>query len=184
MSCGVKGCNRKKSDTFDHWGYELDLCEDGLRHIRAPQLMVRFAQGHVVTEKEWEDYLKPEAVERLFSPWERSREEAEEPVGIADSELFVSEDVRDRIADYPELKGLKWKIRIPDNWKEIRYDCEFPDEGTAEVVVDDTTIGEVSWETRFEIFGGVTGMKYIKAHPDKVEFKKKVHKGEKVEKED
>ena len=177
MKCGVRGCDRKAIDTFDHWNYELDLCEDGLRHIYATRIMVAFAGGKVVTKKEFQAYLKPEAIERLFSPWERSREKVEESEEESDSDLFVREDIRDKIADHPELKklsekGIQWKIKIPANWKGIVHPSNFPDSGTAEVMVGKTVIGVVSWKTEFKIEQGALG-KYIEAYPERVEFKRK-----------
>ena len=179
MSCGIKGCNRRAVDTFDHWGYELDLCEDGLRHIDATQLVFLFAGGHVVGKKKFQAYLKPEAIERLFSPWEKSREEVRAPESEeeSDSELFVREEIRDAIAGHPELQksskeGKKWKIKIPANWKGIVHPSNFPDSGTAEVMVGKTVIGVVSWKTQFKIEQGALG-KYIEAYPERVEFKRK-----------
>jgi hypothetical protein len=83
----------------------------------------------------------------------------------ADSELFVEEAVRDAVA---ELLGRDVTIVVPDNWRNIWDEAEFPDYGVATVLEDNKPIGFVIWFTRFEIYEGFR--RYIEAEVGRVIF--------------
>lgn len=114
----------------------------------------------------------------------------------ANSELFVDEVVRDAIEDkmnrlFPGI-GLEYTVEIPDGWRGIWIEADYPNGGTARVIYEagavgaeslaravhqklaqgeDISIAEVSWKTKFYIEEGIGG-KYIAAEPVKIQVKR------------
>lgn len=81
----------------------------------------------------------------------------------AHSELFVDEGIRDAIKDKFELDV---DVDIPDNWKGIWDDSQYPDSGEAVIRnQDEYIIGKVTWKTKFTMEDYGDG-KFIQADVD------------------
>lgn len=89
-------------------------------------------------------------------------------------ELFINEDVRDRMLDiYPDIDGI---IEVPSIYYQIHDASELPDEGSAPVVNDDEElIGTISWRVKFSVDTDGCANRYIEATPTRVRFKKAQH---------
>ena len=90
----------------------------------------------------------------------------------AKSELFVTEVIRDILEkEYPDLRFDE--IEVPEDWEDLWEDAEFPNEGEANVLLDNEIIGTVTWEMEFMVESDPTHRlerKYIVAEPVNVEF--------------
>ena len=102
----------------------------------------------------WED--RGEDLEGLFEELKRAlkreRKGSKIVKATAESELFVTETVRDALVEkYAELKEIAFSIEVPKNWLDIWDERAYPSEGSAKVKGDKGTIGIVKWTVSFEI---------------------------------
>jgi hypothetical protein len=82
------------------------------------------------------------------------------------SELFVEEDIRDKLEEQLHRPVV---VKVPKEWMGIWSETDFPSQGEAMVYDDsDKLIGKVKWTVKFEIAG--VQERYITAEPDEVEF--------------
>jgi len=82
----------------------------------------------------------------------------------ADSELFVSGEIRDVL--YEEL-DIDVDIEVPDNWKGIWDSSIFPEEGESNILKDGKIIGRIWWIVEFYVEDdGHT--RWVEARPDKI----------------
>ena len=90
----------------------------------------------------------------------------------ASGELFVTEELRDLVADELRKAGIlrdeTIEIDCPDEWREAWSASQYPNGGKAEIYVirggKRMPLGKVSWRTRFYVEGDF-GDKYVAAEP-------------------
>jgi len=107
----------------------------------------------------------------------------------AESNLFVTEYLYEQIGAMmnEEFLGIgeNYSVEIPDNWRDINREGDFPEDGVAKVFVhtkvgetengynitDEIYIADISWETEFYVGGFRT--KKVKAKPKNWEIVEK-----------
>ena len=82
----------------------------------------------------------------------------------ARSELFVTEDLRDRIEDKFKIKVEE--VRIPDDWYNIYDEAEFPSDGSTIFITKNGKGYKVNWKMEFEIALDGLGGRYIEGYLD------------------
>ena len=86
----------------------------------------------------------------------------------APSELFVTEDIRDEVAKILKRKDVT--IEVPDGWKNIWSDNEYPNEGEAMIIGNQGKyLGKVTWDVKFSIEYDGEMSRYIVAEPENIE---------------
>jgi len=82
----------------------------------------------------------------------------------ADSELFVTEAIRDVL--YEEL-DIDVDIEVPDNWKDIWDESIFPEEGESNILKDGEIIGRIWWTVDFYVEDDGHA-RWVAARPDEI----------------